>query len=414
MSVSGLVFGEQKSSIFAKAMKSILPKASAATAPPAPVAAAPVAPVDPDMDPDLPVMALRRNLVGKAFASHVQSSNRAPKYDDLNGEASGLFPKQISDGFNLEVQRALGQRFMTMHRVAIGQRNQEDPPSNYSLMTHLATESGALLVGLWSTHGNMMARLIKEARGTLLQAAHNAHVNAKGEESTSTEFEAAHATSNTSLGLKYAFQMTPQGGAGVWEGSYVRRIFGGLFAGIHALLIPNQGRCMTSFSARYENSFSNKKEEREWNENLERAMEQVGKLTEADPLSAYDACVLAAAFFKPKYVFALAASPAQMSLDLSYIRQLSSSITLGTQLSFSPPPPNPNNTQPTLRAKWQIGYEYNVEPDRTSAKVAMSNFESITCTFDDTVTDFLSISVNAHANWPKDSYKTGFGITLRL
>jgi len=295
----------------------------------------------------------------------------------------------------------------------MGQRNQEDPPSSYNLLTHLALESGALLVGQWSTQGNMMARFIKETRGTLLQAAYNAQVNAKGEESTSTELELARANRRTAYGLKYAFQMTPQGGAGVFEGSYVKRLTQKLSAGIHGLLIPSQGRLMTSFSGRYEHSFANQEEEDEWQANLDRAMVQVEKLTEDDPLTAYDSCVLAAAFFKPKWIIAFNASPQQGVFELSYVKELSSSITLGTQFALMPPPPNPNNPSPALKAKWQIGYEYSAEP-ATSVKVSMSNFESISCTYEDSISDFMSVSVAAHANWPKDSYKTGFGVSLRL
>lgn len=295
----------------------------------------------------------------------------------------------------------------------MGQRNQEDPPSNYNLLTHLALENGALLVGQWSTQGNMMARLIKEAKGSLFQAAYNAQVNAKGEESTSTELEFAHSNRRTAYGLKYAFQMTPQGGAGVFEGSYVKRLTPKLSAGVHGLLIPSQGRLMTSVSARYEHSFSSQAEEDEWQANLDRAMAKVEKLTEDDPLTSYDACVLAYAFFKPKWVISANASPQQGVFELSYVKELSSSITLGTQFSLMPPPPNPNNPSPTLKAKWQIGYVYSSEP-ATSAKVSMSNFESITCIYEDSIADFMSVSVSAHANWPKDSYKTGFGISLRL
>jgi hypothetical protein len=325
-----------------------------------------------------------------------------------------LFPKQISDGFNLEVQRGMGPRFMTIHKMAIGQRNQEDPPSSYSLMTHLATESGALLVGLWSTHGNMMARFINEGKGSLFQAAYNAHVNAKGEESTSTEFDYSVAASRTSRNAKYAYQNTPQGGAGVFEVSYVEQMMEGLYAGVHGLYIPSQSRFMPSLGLRYERSFSNEAQETDWNANVTRALAQVEKLTEEDQLSAYDSCVLAAAFFKPKWIASANVSPFQGVFDFAYVRKLSSSITLGTQFTLSPPPPSQNNPQPSLKAKWLLGYEYVVEPDQTSAKVGLTNFDAITCAFDDSVTDFLSVNVSAQANWAKDQYKAGFGITLKL
>ena len=92
--VSGLSLDGKRTSIFSAAMKSILPVAHAAAAPAAPAPAAPAVPAEPEMDPQHPIMNMRRNLVGKAFATHIQTSHKVPKYDDLAGEAQGtlLFP----------------------------------------------------------------------------------------------------------------------------------------------------------------------------------------------------------------------------------------------------------------------------------------------------------------------------------
>jgi hypothetical protein len=324
-----------------------------------------------------------------------------------------LFTKHLFDGFQLEVQKSVSSRFATVHRVAFGQRNQEEPPSNYGLMAHAATKDGAVLVGNWNTSGNMMARVIKESKGSVLQASYQAMTNAKGEESTSSELEWANTSTVMAADCKYAFQMTPQGGAGVIEASYVRKITPGLAIGVHGLLIPGQGRCMSSFAARYESSFSSEKEAAEWKDNLDKAMETVEKLTEEDPISGYDACVLAAAFFKPRWVVGTNISPLQGAYDLSYVRFLSPSIILGSQISLAPSPPNPANPTPSFKAKWQIGYEYSSEP-ATSVKVGITNLETIGCVYEDAIAEFASVSVSAQANWPKDSYKTGFGLTFRL
>jgi hypothetical protein len=90
--VSGLFLGGAGTKSFHKAMKAVLPKASAASAP-APVAQAPtVGPVDDELDPDDPAMNLRRQLVGKAFALHVQRSQKVPKFEDITSEAKGTQP----------------------------------------------------------------------------------------------------------------------------------------------------------------------------------------------------------------------------------------------------------------------------------------------------------------------------------
>lgn len=87
--LSGLSAEGKRSSIFSAAMKSILPVAHAAAAPAAPAPAAPAVPVEPELDPQHPIMNLRRSLVGKAFATHIQTSQKVPKYDDLGQEAQG-------------------------------------------------------------------------------------------------------------------------------------------------------------------------------------------------------------------------------------------------------------------------------------------------------------------------------------
>lgn len=412
--ISGLVFGEHYRSVVSKAMKSVLPKAYAAGK--EPVGATNVA-----AEAEKPMemmeeegMVMRRMMIGKAYSLHMQGSSRAPSFDNLDTEASDLFPGQLQDGFTLEVNRPMSARFMTMHRLAMGQRNQEDPPSSYAITSQFFTASGAVLVGSWSTQGNMLARFIKEHKNMLAMLGYRSMTNAKGEESTVADAEFSTATHRHSATLKYSYQNSPQGGAGVFEASYVRRLLGGLFGGVHTLVIPEQGRCSPSFGLRYEGSFSSAAQEREWHENVDRASNKVQTLTEDDPISSYDACVLAAAFFKPKHIFAATVAPMQGAIELSYVRKLSSSITLGTKLGLAPPPPNPNNpAPPTLRANWSVGYEYNVEPDRTNVKVGITNLDVISCSYTDQVWDFLSVSVNAQANWPKDSYKTGFGLTFR-
>lgn len=323
-----------------------------------------------------------------------------------------MFHKNTFDGFHIELQRMLSPRFGANHKVSFGQRNQEEPPSAYGVLSHYAAKNGVLLVGSWNTAGNIMARVIKESMGGALLASYVSQTTQKGEEHTSTEVEYSHSSLVSSYGLKYTHQMTPQGGGGVVEGSFVRRMTPGLSLGLHGLLIPAQGRVMPSFTARYERAFATDAQEGEWMANAERAYGVVEKLTEIDPISAYDAGVIAAAFFKPRWVAGIHVSPVQMALDLSYVRYLSPSIKLGTQLSFHPPPPNPNNPHPSIQAKWHVGYEYNAEPS-TSVKVHLTNLESIACIYEDSITEEISVSVSATANWPKDAYKTGFGITMR-
>jgi len=412
---SGFVFGDRTSSLVSRAMKKVLPKAYAAVKEQASAASAVGEPEKAmEMLEDEGSMMMRRALIGNAYSLHVQNASRTPSFENIDSEASDMFPSQLQDGFTLEVNRPMSARFMTMHRLAMGQRNQEDPPSSYNLMSHMVTQSGAVLVGSWSTQGNMMARLVKDFKNITASLSYRTQTNAKGEESTVSECEVSGANHSAASSLKYSYQYTPQGGAGVIEASYVRRIIGGFFGGVHALLIPEQARCSPTFGFRYEGSFSNKAAEKEWHENVERASNTVQTLTEDDPISSYDACVLAAAFFKPKHIFAASIAPLQGAIDLSYVRKLSASISLGTKLGLSPPPPNPNNpAPPSLRATWSIGYEYNVEPDRTNVKVGITNFDAISCSYQDQIFEFLGISVNAQANWPKDSYKTGFGLNFR-
>jgi len=412
--ISGLVFGEHYRSVVSKAMKSVLPKAYAAGKESA-AASNVVAEAEKPMDfMEQESLIMRRMMVGKAFTLHVQSSSRAPNFENLDTEASDLFPAQLQDGFSLEVQRPMSARFSTTHRLMMGQRNQEDPPSSYTLMSQAFMSSGAVLVGMWSTQGNMMARFIKEHKNVLALLGYRSMTNAQGDESSVADAEFSTSSYHSASTFKYTYQNSPQGGAGVFEVSYVRRLLGGLFGGVHSVLIPEQGRCSPTFGLRYEGSFSSTAAEKEWHANAERASDKVQTLNEDDPISSYDACVLAAAFFKPKHIFAATVSPLQSAIDLSYVRKLSSSISLGTKLTLAPPPPNPNNpAPPTLRAKWSIGYEYNVEPDRTNVKVGVTNLDVISCSYTDQIMDFLSVSVNAQANWPKDSYKTGFGLSFR-
>lgn len=308
----------------------------------------------------------------------------------------------------------LGARFMTSHRVSIGQRNQEDPPSNYNLMTHLAMRNGMVLVGMWSASGNTMARLITETKFGVAQAAYTTQKDLKGQESTSSEVEMTINRRDRAIGLKYAHQMTPQGGGGMFEVSLVQKILEGFYAGIHGMLLPNQGRFMPSFTLRYERSFSDAKEEAAWNVNLQNALNKIEQLTEDDALSAYDSCVLAAAFFKPKWIVSTNIAPLQGLFEFGYARKLSPSITIGSQFSLSPSPPNPQNPTPSLIPKWSIGYEYNADPV-ASVKVHLTNLQVLSATYEDSLmSDFLGISVSAQANWPKDAYKTGFGINLKL
>jgi hypothetical protein len=86
--ISGFVWGDQRGSFISKFMKSVLPRASAAT-PPAPAASASASStLDIALDSNHPVMVRRRNLVGKSFATYIQQRRKAPKFDDLNAEAS--------------------------------------------------------------------------------------------------------------------------------------------------------------------------------------------------------------------------------------------------------------------------------------------------------------------------------------
>ena len=93
--LSGLSVDGKRSSIFSAAMKSILPVAHAAAAPPAAAPVAPPMPTEPELDPQHPIMNVRRNLVGKAFATHIQSTHKVPKYDDLSQESQGTVLKWL-------------------------------------------------------------------------------------------------------------------------------------------------------------------------------------------------------------------------------------------------------------------------------------------------------------------------------
>lgn len=303
---------------------------------------------------------------------------------------------------------------MTSHRLSFGQRNQEDPPSNYTLMTHLATHSGALLVGMWSASGNLMARIIKDMGVGVLVAAYTVQKDVKGQESTSSELDYSQTGRLHSFGIKYGHQMTPQGGGGMIEVSLVQKLWNGFYAGIHAMLLPNQGRFMPAFTLRYERNFATAIEEHEWHVNMKNAMKRIETLTEDDALTAYDSCVLAAAFFKPKTIFTANIAPMAGQFEFGYARKLSPSITLGTQFSLVPSPPNPQNPTPSLVPKWSVGYEYDSEP-QASVKVHLTNMQVLSATYEDSLmSEFLSVSVSAQANWPKDSYKTGFGVSLKL
>lgn len=295
----------------------------------------------------------------------------------------------------------------------MGQRSQNEPPANYALMSHLVLGNGAVLVGSYALQGNMMARFIKEAHGILLSGMYNSQTDAKGQESTAVELEISKSDRDSSVGVKYAHQQTPQGGGGGIELTFVRRILPDLMIGLHGMLLPQQGRFMNSFSVRYEKYSGTAQEEADWERNLAKARAKVETLTEEDPLTAYDSCVLAAAFFKPKWIVSANVSPLQQSLELGYVNKLSSSITIGTQFSIHPAPPGPQGGPPSLKASWGVGYEYNAEPN-TSVKVALTNLSNVSCVYEDSLTEFLGVSVSAVADWPKDTYKTGFGVSLRL
>lgn len=98
--VSGAAFGERRSSLLEKAIKSMLPRAHAAViattaaATAAPVAVGPIVPTDPITDPNDPIMANRRALVGKAYSMHMHGGDKPPKYDDLTAEVSGTLRKR--------------------------------------------------------------------------------------------------------------------------------------------------------------------------------------------------------------------------------------------------------------------------------------------------------------------------------
>lgn len=308
----------------------------------------------------------------------------------------------------------LGARFMTSHRVAFGQRNQEDPPSNYTAMTHLALHNGAVLVGMMTLSGNSMARIIKDTRNGMIQVAYTSQKDLKGQESTSSEIDYVHNGRTCTLGVKYGHQMTPQGGGGMIEVTFVQKLLKGLYAGIHGMLLPRDGRFMPSFTLRYERSFATDAEERDWDNNLGTALSKIETLSEDDALTAYDSCVLAAAFFKPKSVFTANISPLQGIFEFGYARKLSPSLTLGSQFSLVPAPPNPQNPAPSLTPKWSIGYEYNSDP-LTSVKVHLTNAQVLSATYEDSLmADLLTVNVAAQANWAKDTYKTGFGISFQL
>lgn len=97
--VSGAAFGERRSSLLENAIKSMLPRAQAAgiattAAPGAAVAAiVPPVPTEPRLDPNDPIMANRRALVGKAYSMYMHGADKPPKYDDLTAEVSGTWRK---------------------------------------------------------------------------------------------------------------------------------------------------------------------------------------------------------------------------------------------------------------------------------------------------------------------------------
>lgn len=93
--LSAFSFSDKRGSFFSNGLKSLLPRAQAATAAPttapggALAAQGATSSGEPALDPNDPIMAVRRNLVGKAFSLYVQQSPRIPKYDDLTAEVTG-------------------------------------------------------------------------------------------------------------------------------------------------------------------------------------------------------------------------------------------------------------------------------------------------------------------------------------
>lgn len=388
-------------SLFERAMKRVFPTASAAPAQ--------AQPEEPQEDPW--VLNRRRNMIGRAYSMCIMPSENTLKYEDLTSESRDLFSKQTFDGFHFDLQKQLGQRFMTMHQIALGQRSQEEPPSNYSFMTHFVMPSGGVVIGRLTKTGDMMARYIYESKFWASNFSYNVQRNIKGEEASSVEAEVLLPGPGSTWTGKYMYQQTPQGGGGAFELTYSKSIGPHVITGLSALILPDQGRIIPSFTARYEACPLNESEEAGWEGQCDKARNIVEKLTDQDPLTEYDAVILSAAFFKPKYVWGLSISPQTPSLELSYFRSISPSLKLGTQYSLAPHPPP--QQKPNLLAKWQVGYEYSVDPG-INVKASITNLTSLSCVYEDRISELIGYNVSTSINYPKDSYKMGFGVSFNL